>query len=145
MNQMLLVILLIISLSSRLYAQIDLETIKQIESGGNPTAFNQRTGALGAYQITRICLTDFNKECRKSLKRRDLYNQKISRRIARWYLEIRIPQILKANGIQVTKERVLAAYNGGPRRVIKRHKLPKETTNYIKKYNKFERTKRYIK
>lgn len=41
--------------------EIDLEIIKQIESGGDPHAYNKRSGATGLYQITPICLKDYDR------------------------------------------------------------------------------------
>jgi len=39
-------------------AEINLEIIKVLESGGDPHAYNKRSGATGLYQITKICLED---------------------------------------------------------------------------------------
>src|SRR3990167_3084441 len=42
------------------HASVNMEAIKQIESGGNPYAFNKSSGARGLYQITPICLKHYN-------------------------------------------------------------------------------------
>ena len=125
-------------------AQIDLDIISQIESSGGKQIYNRRSGAYSEMQITPICLRDYNQVKKKSLRRGDLRDQKIARRIAKWYFEERAVELLKANKIKATKENILAVYNGGHRRVIEGN-LAKENIDYIRKYKRIENRRKYIK
>lgn len=119
---------------------IDLSAIIKIESGGDPKAYNKKSGARGLCQITPICLDEWNNfhpKYKISLGR--LYDPRINKMIAEWYLNERIPAMLRYWGIAVTVEMVLGAYNWGPNNVRKFmdkeiEALPKETANYIAKY-----------
>ncbi len=128
---------------------VDLEIIKQIESGGDPHAYNKRSGATGLYQITPICLEDFNRfsHLRPShkgilydLAMEAMYKPIWNLTVADWYITERIPQLLKNYGIEDTLDHRLIAYNWGAKKLRNylrgEGKLPKETRNYIKKYYK---------
>lgn len=119
---------------------IDMDAIKQIESGGNPKAENRRSGALGLYQITGICLKDFNQNNGTKYARVDLFNPVVNESVARWYLFVRIPQLLRNYNKTVTIDRVLLSYNAGISWAIK-DEYPQETINYIKKYKQIARNK----
>jgi hypothetical protein len=117
---------------------IDLDIIKDIESGGNPKAFNNRSCATGAYQITQICLDDYNtfgpgkKFCHLRLS--DMFIESVGREVADWYFNVRIPALLKAFGILDSVEHRLICYNAGINYLAKKKPLKKETVNYIEKY-----------
>jgi len=113
---------------------VNFDIIRQIESGGNPAAYNRNSGARGLYQITDICRRDYNQMTRSGVTPLDLWNPATNEAVARWYMEKRIPQLLRARGHAVTLEAVLTAYNAGIGRVGGR--LPLETVNYIKKYKR---------
>ena len=137
--------------------EIDLEIIKQIESGGDHMAINANSGAIGLFQITKICMDDFNEfapkdiieECglrnylhlgsyceKKEINAGDLFNPLINMTIANWYMNTRIPQLLKHFNHEDTVENRLISYNCGVGCVGK--KLPRETINYIKKYRRLQ-------
>jgi soluble lytic murein transglycosylase-like protein len=110
--------------------------IKQIESSGNPLAFNKGSGARGLYQITPICLKEWNnfhKDDRHSLE--DLFIPAVNRKIAVWYLAVRLPQMLRHYGKEVIIDNILWGYNAGIGYVVKNIK-PTETRDYIKKYER---------
>lgn len=113
-----------------LYA-VNLDIIKQIESGGRNHVISKR-GAYGAYQIRACVLREYNQESRSNLGVSSLKKERVGRRIADWYLHRRIPQLLRRRGLPVTLENQLIAYNAGHTRVGKR--LPKETKDYIRRY-----------
>ena len=141
-----IIVLIVLSGSANATAQIDLDVIRQIESSNGRQMYNEKSGAFGAHQITRVCLRDFNQKMGTRIRRSDLRNEKISRRIAKWYFGRRLPQILKAGGRKASEINVLAAYNGGARRVIRGVGLPRETRQYVRKYYKYKADKRrYIK
>jgi len=129
-----LIIILICLVSTNICAEnINLSKIAYIESRNNPLAYNKHSGARGIYQITPICLKDYNNYHKVKYNLDDLFIPKINRIIASWYLEIRIPQMLKHYKKEVNIDNILWAYNAGIGKVIKEIK-PEETKNYIIKY-----------
>ena len=131
--------------------EIDINIIIQIESSGNPNAYNEKSGAIGLMQITSIVVDEWNNGWGFEYNVGDLYNPRINVRLGKWYL-LRIKEhYLPHYKIPVTIENILASYNWGIGNVVKWHKkggkfkdLPKETQQYIKKYNKEEK-KRWLK
>lgn len=119
--------------SDHLY--IDLRVIAQIESSNNPKAYNKRTRATGLYQITPICLKDYNQSHKVEYSLIDMYDPKKARIVASWYLGKRIPQMLKHYKQPITIDTILWAYNAGIGLVVKGI-LPVETQNYIAKYER---------
>jgi soluble lytic murein transglycosylase-like protein len=116
------------------YGAVDLSVIKHIESRGNPVAYNKKSGARGLYQITPICLKEYNNfHPKQKYTKLDLFRPDINKKIAEWYLNKRIPQLLKYYGLPVTIENTLWAYNAGIGKVVKNIQ-PTETKNYIKHY-----------
>lgn len=114
---------------------IDLGAIETIESSGNPLAHNKATGARGAYQITPICLQEWNNyHPNDTHTAEELFNYEINRKIAVWYLEVRIPEMLRYYGKPVTVRNILISYNFGIKHVVEGTALPDETKAYIKLY-----------
>jgi len=118
-----------------LASEINLDAIKSIESSGNPFAvsFKGAQNGLGLYQISDIARRDFNNMTGSNVKTLDLLNPATNKKIAHWYLEKRIPQLLRHYGYLDTTENKLIAYNCGIG-CLKRPSIPSETKNYIKKY-----------
>lgn len=118
---------------------IDMLKIRQIESSNDPSAVNPRTGAIGFYQIMpkgkRGALDEWNQfHPKQTYQDKDLYEPNINYNIANWYMNKRIPQMLKHYKIPDTLENRLASYNFGIGNVKSGKELPTETTNYIRKY-----------
>lgn len=113
---------------------IDMDRIMQIESGGNYMAYNRHSQARGLFQITPICLKDFNMVNKTHYLSFDLFNPQVNIRIAHWYMNERIPALLKGIAPDTVDNR-LWAYNAGVG-ALKRNSMPKETRDYIKKYHK---------
>lgn len=128
----LLMLSLIIGLVSA--AEIDLEAVKEIESGGNPRAVGN-AGERGLYQIMPITLRSFNQRHEKTYSKDDLFNPEINRKIARWYLTKRIPEMLKFYGKPVTPKYIIWAYNAGIGRVND-GVMPEVTKRYLEKYKR---------
>jgi hypothetical protein len=123
--------------------EIDLNIIAQIESSNNPMAYNSRTQAVGLYQITPICLADFNEyscsgSCIPGWDMDLMYQKWYAEYVARWYFEKRIPQLLKHYHKPVTLENIITAYNAGIKAVVKGY-CPRETRNYIAKYKRLKK------
>lgn len=125
---------------------IDMEIIREIESSGDPKAFNKGSGCRGLYQVSEACFSDFTVfHPWHDWEIDDLFKPEVNTFIARWYMFYRLPVILKARGIPLTVARLLASYNWGPGHVIKwvavgekLADLPEETRNYIDRYLKEE-------
>lgn len=107
-----------------------------IESSGNPLAYNPKTHAVGLCQITPIVLKEWNNyHPKEQYLLPALWDEKVNKKIAEWYVNTRIPQMLKFYGIKDCVRNRLWAYNAGIKRVIKGI-MPKETKRYIEKYKR---------
>ena len=120
--------------------RIDLSIIASIESSGNPKAYNKHSKAVGLCQITPIVLVEYNRHHTAGFRTADLYNGKVNLLVATWYMNVRIPQMLRAYHIADTTKNRLWAYNAGIS-LVKRGFLPAETRNYIAKYKLMEGAK----
>ncbi len=114
---------------------IDLSTIQSIESSGRADAFNKRSQARGLHQITPIVVKEWNNfNPDNKLSDEDMFDPKKNTEVADWYMNKRIPQMLKAYKLDDTTENRLWAYNAGIGHVRKGEK-PQETVDYIKKFD----------
>lgn len=120
------------------YYTVNPLTVEIIESNGNTMAISIKD-AKGIMQITSICLKDYNQLNNKNYTKDDLFNPYINKKIATWYIQKRIPQLLKSNKLKVNVQNILITYNGGIEEAIRFNKtgnLNKETQNYLNKYFK---------
>lgn len=127
---------------------MDMDAIKHIESRGNPLAVNTRTQCRGLYQISEICLKEYNQFHHTNYTPRDLFNPIINETIADWYFHKRLPQLLKQFAIPVNTLNLVASYNWGIGKVVHwhrrggyLHKLPRETRLYLAQYKRLVRNK----
>jgi len=95
---------------------------------------NKKSKARGLYQITEICLKEYNHYNKKEYKSIQLYNPNINYKIAYWYINIRIPQMLRYYKKEITIKNILICYYGGISYLIENKRLTKKIKNYIKKY-----------
>jgi soluble lytic murein transglycosylase-like protein len=115
---------------------VNMDIIKQIESSGRADAvsFKGAKHGRGLYQISEVCLKEWNNfNPEETYTVEDLFDGVINLKIADWYMNKRIPQMLKHYEVEDTDENRLWAYNAGIGNVIKGIK-PEETRLYIKKY-----------
>ena len=131
-------ILLWLCLCSVVYADIDMSKIAMIESSGNPYAVSYRGWQYGKgkYQVSDVVRREYNQMRGKNVQSDDLFNEKVCYEIANWYMNERIPSMLRHYGLKDTAENRLIAYNFGIGNLKNGKALPAETRNYIKKYNK---------
>lgn len=127
--------LLVAFLATTSAEAINLEAIQQIESGGNAKAYNDRSHAAGLYQITPICLEDYNRCTASNVRLADLFDPATNERIARWYFR-QIDKYLDHYRIEKTDQNRIIAYNAGIGTLVKGAAIPQETLNYINKYNR---------
>lgn len=115
-------------------AEINLKAMALIESSNNPQAvsFLGAKYGRGLHQISEIALKDFNSANPKKYSPDQLFNPAVNTEIANWLLNVRIPQILKANRLPLSEENILTCYNMGCGAVKKN----KRAETYIKKYRR---------
>ena len=132
------IVVIIFSQVNNLEAQVhyvNVMKIAKIESDFNPNAVNPKEGSRGLCQIRRECLTDFNMHHKEGTYSYDqLFDREINLQIAGWYLNDRIPAMLKRFNKPITLENILIAYNAGIKYVAENIVPPKSTLRYIKKY-----------
>jgi len=122
--------------------QVDLDIVKQIESSGRWWAYNRHSGAIGLYQISPVCLEEYNYYHKdRPLAQLDLWMPIVNERVAEWYLYERIPDMLTMFGHDITVENVLYCYNVGIGNFLKRQK-PAAAQRYLEKYNKLKGEKK---
>ena len=119
--------------------QVNISIIEQIESGGNPSAYNRYSGAVGLCQITPAVIMDYargitiDQNGEFPLYMSDMTNGWANSHVANWYINIKIPKYLKYYGIRDTLVHRLWAYNAGIK-AVREHRIPYETKLYIEKY-----------
>ena len=135
-NFILLLTILSIPAQVSASALVNMDAIKQIESSGNPSAYNRGSQARGLYQITPIVLKEYNQFNHAGYMKEDLFDPEINAIIAEWYIGKRIPAMLKYYKKEVNLTNIIIAYNAGISYVVKNKPLPIETIKYIAKYKK---------
>lgn len=125
-------IVLIIFIVWSVQGQVQLEAVKEIESGGDPRAVGS-SGERGLYQIMPITLREYNNHHQRDFTSEDLFDPGINYKIAKWYIKIRIPEMLKHYDKRVTVKNILWAYNAGISNVVD-GAMPQSTRDYINKY-----------
>ncbi len=152
-------ILIILFAQNKAHAEdINLDVIADIESAGNPLAYNRESQATGMYQITDAVIQTYLIDRKKLLDKEnaiedtrmpmifalsDMYEPKYAFIVANWLLNTKIPSWLNYYHIPDNRISRLIAYNWGIghlRKWFNRgshwNQLPRETRNYIKKYFK---------
>jgi len=82
--------------------KIDMVAIAKLESGNNPSAYNKRTKATGLFQITPVCLKDYNRFAKVRYTMREMKDPIKNEIVARWYLKHRVVHMLEWCGLPVT-------------------------------------------
>lgn len=114
---------------------VNMEVIKQIESSGNALAYNKAGNAYGWFQITPVCLEDFNRANNEHYSVEELFDPQINSRVAYWYFENRLPQLLRHFGLKDSVHNRIIAYNAGIKRLMS-GVLPLETKKYLARYDR---------
>ena len=125
-------------------SEVNLDIIATIESNHNPKAVSFRGPKYGRgmYQVSEVCLDEYNYYVQRpanasNLPPDALFSPETCLKVAKWYLEVRIPQMLKYYGIEDTIDNRLWAYSAGIGRVVKGI-MPDETKKYLIKYHRLE-------
>lgn len=116
---------------------VNFHVLADIESsnGSNPQAYRLDRLDVGLYQITPPVLDEYNRHHTHQYTKPDLLDNTINTRIAKWYMDVRIPQLLHHFGLPDTTNNRLICWNGGIRAAIHHH-LTKITTKYIRTYER---------
>ncbi|MCP3686070.1 MAG: lytic transglycosylase domain-containing protein [bacterium] len=122
---------------------IDVVKICIIESSYRPDAHNIATNARGIMQITKPCLTDYNMyNVNKQYSMDDMFKVAPNVVVGTWYLNKRIPELLRHYEIKDSKNNRLMCYNWGIGNVVKHYRegksVPRETLDYIEKYRRLK-------
>ena len=136
MKYLLFILLCIVSLLVSATPNIDLDSIIQIESSGDPKANSYRGAKYGRglCQISNIALKDYNNYNKRKYSREDMYHPQKNMKVANWLFETRLPQLLKARGLPLTEDNVLIAYCLGISKV-RQWKNYFYARKYLKDYN----------
>lgn len=110
---------------------VDMDKIAMIESSGCRELVGDNGKALGCYQLHEGVVKEYNLKHKTAFKHKDVMSKVIGLRVADWYMNRRIPAMLKHYGIVDTIETRISAYNMGIKAVIK----GKRAVSYIRKYN----------
>lgn len=128
--------------------KVNMQAIAMIESSGDPQAYNERTNAVGLYQITLPCLADYNQaHILGGYNHEDMFHPSRAHIVASWYINKKIPSYMKYYKIEDSINNRLIAYNWGIGNLRKwvrserTYKIPKETSDYIVKYNNYINSK----
>ena len=113
--------------------EVDMTAIATIESSNNPYSYNYDSKATGLYQITPICIKDYNRLNKRKYTIDNMFDFKMSYRVANWCMNTRIPSLLKHYHLEDSIVNRLWAYNAGIS-FVRRQIMPDETKNYIIKY-----------
>jgi soluble lytic murein transglycosylase-like protein len=130
---------------------IDMDVIFTIESSNDPKAVNKTTKARGLGQLMKPTWIEVTARLNKKWSWDDAFDPEKNRTVATYYMNKRIPAMLKHYNIPDTVVTRLAAYNWGVGNVKKAYdagnyekwidKAPKETQDYIRKYYKYKSAK----
>lgn len=114
---------------------IEMERIAMIESSGNPLAHNKKEDGRGLFQINPVCLKEWNNFHPSEIySAEDLWNPQVNRRIAEWYMNTRIPQMIKHFQKIDSIENRIIAWNAGIKYVKTGAEIPAGTRRYLEKY-----------
>lgn len=109
-------------------SEIDMAAISMIESSGGRFLIGDGGHAHGQYQVSDITIKEYVQMTGRDGTDYDA--------VARWYIEKRIPQMLRHYGKNPNSIRnILWAYNAGIGNVVK-GRVPAVTQEYFKKYER---------
>lgn len=118
--------------------EVDMSIISEIESSHDVKAFNRHSQARGLCQITPVVLKEFNTRYGTRYGLSKLFDGEFNLMVADWYMNTRIPEMLKAYHIKDSLMSRIWAYNAGVGN-LKKGFLPSETKDYIRKYKQIQK------
>ena len=117
-------------------AYVDMRALALCESSNDPKAYNKKTKATGLYQITPICLKDYNRFAPngKRYVLKEMFEPAKAEVVARWYLSERLTNMIGWMGLPVTTQRILWAWHAGIRNCAD-GVMPEATRKFLNRYN----------
>ena len=114
-------------------SKASIEALITAESDWNPRANGH--GGRGLMQVGVPALIDYNKVHKKRYWYREMYDQKINRKVGEWYWKVRIPELLKAFRHQDNFKNRMIAWNAGIS-FVKSQRINRCTRGLIYRYKK---------
>lgn len=130
----LLTILTLIAGCAWASSDVDMTVITEIESGGNVNGYNRSSHARGLCQITPVVLAEYDATFHSHHNVDELYIGQFNLLVGDYYMNFKIPRYLKHYHIKDTVRNRLIAYNCGIRCLVRNRTPPKETIEYVLKY-----------
>lgn len=115
---------------------VDMGKIAHIESSGCKNLVGDNGKALGCYQLHKGVVAEYNQYKRALYRHDDVMRPDIGLKIANWYMNERIPNLLKYYGKKDTIKNRIFCYNMGIGNFIKKgeENAPRTTKEYYRKY-----------
>jgi len=132
-----IIIIMLSQISVAKSQNIDVDIIARIESNNTPEAFNVHEKAVGAHQIRLPAVKDYNTfgpGRSHPLSHIDMFDPFISSVVCDWYVNVRIPAMLRHYKVRDSDLMRLVAYNAGIKYTLPGARIPLSTINYIEKY-----------
>jgi len=99
--------------------KVHMPAIWDIESSGNPKAYNAKEKAVGLGQVRPDVTLDWNRyHPENPIAHEDLFEPVVNTTVSDWYMNTFIPRALLQKGIPDTMENRILSYNGGVGNVI---------------------------
>lgn len=128
-----------VTLNQKIPKVIDMDIIMEIESSNNPNAISP-VGARGICQIMPNTWDECCNRLNVNWDWEEAFNKEKNLKIGTYYINKRIPEMLKYYKIEDNYKNRLMSYNWGIGNVKSFYEnkkdIPIETKNYIKKYKK---------
>ncbi len=134
MKKSLIIAVLLLLPTACAASNVDMYRLAVIESGVNPDLHNRAEKRVGLYQVPVEALREYNRFSGTYLTVNDLFCPRVNHRVASWYLDRRLPGLLRRYGREVNTRNVLVAYRLGPAYVVQDRPLPRPGEEYLEKY-----------
>lgn len=111
------------------------ETLKIVETGGDPTSIGDGGESFGILQIQNNVILDVNRKYGTHYTHQDAFDIECAEEIFQLYINMWVGHLEKKEGRKATIEDIVRIWNGGPRGYKRR-----STDNYYKKFRRIHYT-----
>lgn len=116
------------------FAAVDLSIIAKIESSGREKAIGDGGRSLGMFQLSKAVIAEWNQFHPHDKKTHsDALDARIAHDVASWYVNVRIPHMLRHFKLEVSHKNIIWSYNCGIKCVVD-GRTPPITKDYLRKY-----------
>lgn len=141
MRKALLTLALCLMATSCYAEDVDMGIIKEIESSNCRFQIGDGGKALGCYQLHKGVIDDYNRAFGTKYLHKIALNEAKAKEIGNWYMNHKIPKMLRYKGTKDTVEARLTAYNMGIGNAWK----GKRAEAYIAKYRRIQHAREDVK